>query len=69
MVVQRDNANNIKEIFQVRQQNSSLMFNRDGKIQTSGSNSPVGNEAVKFHEYISYELCAEHLESIKLHVF
>ena len=30
------------------------MFNGDGKIPSSGSNLPVGNEALKFHEYILY---------------
>ena len=28
----------------------------DGKIPTLGSNLPVGNEAVKFHEYTPYGL-------------
>ena len=46
-----------------------MMFIGNGKIPTLGSNIPVGNEVVKFHEKNPYVLGvrAGHEESITLH--
>ena len=44
-----------------------MMFIGNGKLPTLGSNVPMGNEVVKFHEENPYGL--GHEESITLHGF